>query len=257
MTRKCFYTELIDHSQGQAVLEDQTAHHVKNVLRMKTGETLEIRDGRGRGWKGFIREMGGGKVWIQLVESVAPTIESSLDLTLGLPLARSDRMDLIVRQATEIGSTRLIIFKAERSQYALSESQARKRRDRWMKIAHEAMCQCGRMRAPEISICMGVPEFLSLVEEVARPGAVGLRIIAVEENGGQNILSLWRACPIYGQVSAVVGPEGGWAPFEVSRFVESGFQPVHLGPRILRFETAAAVLLTSSQMLWGDFGKPL
>lgn len=257
MTRRCFFPDWIDAAERLAVLKDQAAHHVRNVLRLKPGEAIELRDGDGRGWNGVILDMAEEQIRIRLLEPYDLPTESSLELSLALALARPDRMDLVLRQATEIGLTRFIVFKAERSRYGLSRGQATKRRDRWLKIAREAVCQCGRMRLPEIIICEDWNDFVLQAGRCASSEMVGLRIFAVERGTGRNLLSLWRSCPMYRQVLTVVGPEGGWTSGEVNRFVEADFYPVRLGPRILRFETAATVLLSSVQTLWGDFGHPV
>jgi 16S rRNA (uracil1498-N3)-methyltransferase len=227
--------EEVNVEEGAAVLDDRTAHHVRNVLRLGPGEMIELRDGRGRGWRGLIWEVTEGKVRIRQLEPQELTTESPLELTLGLAFARSDRMDLVLRQATEIGITRFVAFK----------------------ITHEAVCQCGRLRPPEILVCKDVSDFLSEAERFGNSEAGDLRVLAAEEGGEQNLLSLWKAFPIYRQVLTVVGPEGGWTPSEMDQFLKARFHPVHLGPRTLRFETAATVLLSSVQMLWGDFGQPV
>ena len=256
MSRRCFFTESVNPSVGQAILEDRSAHHARNVLRLKPGAEIELRDGRGQGWKGRILDMSESRVSVQLLDACDDSRESRLELTLGIAFARADRMDLVLRQATEIGLSRFVAFQAERSDYGLSSGQAEKRLHRWSKIAREAMCQCGRMRVPEMAIHSNTVDFLAKAHEFASPERNGLRILAAEKEAGQNVLSLWRSCPMYRQVLAVVGPEGGWTPAEIDQFLQKGFHPVHLGPRILRFETAATVLLSSVQTLWGDFGQP-
>lgn len=256
MTPRCFFTELVNPSDREAFLDDRSAHHARNVLRLKPGEEIELRDGRGQGWKGRILDMNDNRVRVQLLSVCNESRESRLELTLGLALARGDRMDLVVRQATEIGVNRFVAFQTERSDYGLSSIQAEKRLVRWRKIVREAMCQCGRTRLPEIVIHSNLTGFLAEVPVYASPEKGGLRVVAAEKAPGQNLLSLWSSRPMYRQVLAVVGPEGGWTPSETDQFLKAEFQPVHLGPRILRFETAATVLLSSVQTLWGDFGQP-
>lgn len=256
MTPRCFFTESVNPSDREVILDDRSAHHARNVLRLKPGEEIELRDGRGHGWRGRILDMNGGRVRVQLLSACNESRESPLELTLGLALARGDRMDLAVRQATEIGVYRFVAFQADRSDYALSSVRAEKRLLRWRRIAREAMCQCGRTRIPEIVMHSSLKGFLAEAPEYASPEKGGLRLVAAEKGPGQNLLSLWSSCPMYRQVLAVVGPEGGWAPEEMDRFLEAEFQPVRLGPRILRFETAATVLLSSVQILWGDIGQP-
>jgi len=256
MTPRCFFTESINASDREAILDNPSAHHARNVLRLKPGEEIELRDGRGQGWRGRILDMNESRVRVQLLSECDESRESRLELTLGLALARGDRMDLVVRQATEIGAQRFVAFQAERSDYGLSFSQAEKRLLRWRKVSREAMCQCGRSYVPEIIMCASLTDFLVQAPLFACPEKGGLRVLAAERESGQNLLSLWSSRPMYRQVLAVVGQEGGWTSIELDQFLEADFQPVHLGPRILRFETAATVLLSCVQILWGDFGHP-
>jgi len=256
MTRKCFFVEHIDSDEDYVILSAQAAHHMESVLRMGAGDPVELRDGSGNAWEGVIAEKKCGAVRVRLGEKRQVENESPLDLTLALAFARSDRMELVIRQATEVGVSRFMAFRAQRSQYGLSGAQAAKREDRWAKIAREAFCQCGRMRLPEIQVLSGVTELISnVMTPQEQESAHGLRIVAWEEERRQSLLDLWRSFPERREVLVVVGPEGGWAPVEAEQLKEAGFHSVHLGIRTLRFETAALALVTSAQLLWGDLGR--
>jgi 16S rRNA (uracil1498-N3)-methyltransferase len=255
MTRKCFFVDRIDPCEDSVILGDRAAHHVESVLRMGEGDAIELCDGAGNGWKGVIAGREAGGVRICLREKQLPRNESPLNLTLGLAFARSDRMELVLRQATEIGVHGFMAFRARRSQYGLSGGQAAKKRERWEKIAREAMCQCGRMKLPEIHLISDLPEFIHKVTSKGNEAGDGLRIVAWEEERGQNLMGVWRSFPECRELTVVVGPEGGWTPGEVEQLQGAGFHSVHLGTRTLRFETAALALVTSVQLLWGDLGQ--
>ena len=108
--------------------------------------------------------------------------------------------------------------------------------------------------APLVMILENVGDLIEYVGlQEAEHGQV-LKVMALERYGAVGLLSLRRSFPEWSYAVAVVGPEGGWAQSEIDQFVESGFQPVSLGPRILRLETAATAFLTSIQLLWGDLG---
>lgn len=254
MARRCFFVEGIGPGEEQVVLSEDVAHHLESVLRLKAGETVDLRDGKGRGWQGVIEEIKGKSVRVRIVgERMVPT-ESGLDLTLVMAIAKADRMDLVVRQATELGVRRFIAFRSARSQYGLEGAQARKRVERWQKISREALCQCDRMKIPEISVLSSLEDLLGYCSSSPEENGAELRILGYEDERHQGLLSLWRDYPACARVLAVVGPEGGWAREEVDRFLGSGFHAVHLGPRILRLETAAVAFISSAQLLWGDFG---
>lgn len=254
MTRKCFLIDQQDPNTGSISLTDEVAHHVRKVLRLRPGDTVELRDGRGNGWDAVLTDTTGREVRVTVGKKKSTQNESPLRLTLALAFSRADRMELALRQATEMGVYRFIAFPAERSGYRLPESRMTNRTERWRRIAREALCQCGRMNLPEIHI-------LSDADGVISPSFVGqareggvLKVLAREEAERRSLLALSERYPECRQMVVVVGPEGGWTQREGEQFLEAGFHPVHLGPRTLRLETATVALLASVQLLWGDLG---
>ncbi len=255
MTRKCFYVEQLDEDQESVVLTGATAHHLQSVLRVRCGDSVELRDGCGGGWYGKVLESGRGRVQVRVIDRQQVPNESPLRLTLALALARAERMDLVVRQATELGVQRFVAFRARRSQYSLSGPQSDKRRQRWHKIAREAMCQCGRMKIPRIEIYPDVPEFLSSLAGSPGEPARCLKLLAKETEQQTTLTSLQGMVEEIDEVVAVIGPEGGWTEDEIAQFDAADFRSVHLGPRVLRLETAAVAFAAAAQLLWGDFGS--
>lgn len=255
MTRRCFFVQRIDPGVGSIHLSLEASHHVENVLRRRVGDRIEIRDGFGNGWVGEISELKKGSVAVRLLAQQGLQVsESPVNIMLALGLARSEVMDLAVRQATENGVCRLIAFRAARSRYGLTGRQADKKIERWSKIAAEAMCQCGRGKMPEIALFPGLDEFLrSLTEK--EMGDETLKIFAWERGMGACLSSFRESRPRCSHIVAAIGPEGGWEDSEASRLTGAGFASIHLGPRILRFETAAVALISSIQLLWGDLGQ--
>jgi len=228
-----------------------TAHHMQDVLRLQSGDAIELRDGRGNGWTGSVVKNERGAVRIRLISYQVLPNESSLDLVLAMALARSDRMELVIRQATELGITRFVAYRSKRSQYSLSAAQMDKRRARWLKIAREAMCQCGRMKFPEIHVASDFSDFIRWTENHANQNET-LRLVAMEDERQTSLADIQRSVPKCQQLVAVIGPEGGWTAEELKEFAAVGFRKVHLGPRILRLETAAIAFVTMAQNLWGD-----
>ena len=255
MTRRRFFVEKVNSGEEYVTLSKAVAHHIENVLHLKPGESVELRDGQGSSWNARIVEAGCGLVRVQLLETLQLENESPLDLTLAMGLARSDRMELIVRQATELGVKHLVAFRARRSQYGLSGKQAEKRAERWCKIAREALCQSGRGSLPRISLVGDVDDLIAAVSQWGAGGDTSdLKILACEQEQVRSLVEVKRRFPVCGSLVAVVGTEGGWTDEEMARFQMAGYKAVHLGPRILRFETAAVALVSSVQLLWGDFG---
>mgnify|MGYP001409777614 CR=1 FL=1 len=254
MTRKCFLVEPQVPGVEMVTLSDDVAHHLRNVLRLRPGDCIELRDGRGNGWAALVSEVKGKEVKIAVGEKLEVRNESPLELTLALAFSRFERMELVLRQATEMGVQRFIGFRAERSDYHLLGPHVERRKERWLKIAREALCQCGRMRLPEIAVLSDSAELISGADLWGSTEGRGIKILAREEGERWGLRFLHLQYPACRRMLVVVGPEAGWSRREGEQFIQAGFHSVHLGPRTLRLETAAVSLLAAVQLLWGDLG---
>jgi len=252
MNRRCFYVGLVEKGAEVLTIQGDAAHHMSRVLRLGVGDTVELRDGRGRGWSGCIEGVSKGSVSVRLLEEIRLRNESPLNVTLGMAFARSDRMDVVVRQATELGVGGFAFFPAGRSQYRLSRPETLRRLERWSRICREAMCQCRRTVLPEINLYESLDAFLEAVRGFGGPREEILKVLALEGRMKRSLQDIHGDYPVCSGMIVANGPEGGWMEEEVRRFERERFLCVHLGPRILRFETAALALLVGAQLLWGD-----
>lgn len=258
MTRRRFFVPEVAPGTSSFDLPQHLSRQLESVLRAKAGESIELLDGHGSAWECLITAIRRGSVSVCVLGRLdRPACESPLALTLGVGIARSDTMDLIVRQATEMGVSQLAVFRAARSQYSLSGKPAEKKKERWSRIAREAVCQCGRTIPPEIVLFEDLSHFLASFED--DPRRCCLKIFALEREPGPGPKSLAERTPRPGicRIAATIGPEGGWDESESSALVGAGFEPLSLGPRTLRMETAAVALICSIQLLWGDMGEGL
>jgi 16S rRNA (uracil1498-N3)-methyltransferase len=172
--------------------------------------------------------------------------ESPLDLTLAQGVPKGDKMDGIVRMATELGVTRVIPLLTARTVVRLEPARWTTRLARWQRIAREAAQQSGRAAVPEV----GAPRDVSSWAREA--GATGLLVCLWEEEL-EGLAGRLPAgpCP---RVTVVVGPEGGLTADEVRGLVDAGAVVAGLGPRLLRTETAGAVAVALLQARYGDLG---
>jgi len=255
MTRKRFLINPQEVETGWVTLGPEVAHQVRTVLRLRRGDRIELRDGCGHAWEAVLEETTGREVRAAVSRRTSARYQSPLLLTLALAFSRADRMELVLRQATEMGVDRFIAFPAERSEYRLAGPQVARRKERWQRIAGEALCQCDRMYLPAIELCSDLGEFLSSPWVAMMTERKGLKILAREQGERWSLQALYETHQACREVLVVIGPEGGWSQREGDRFVDGGFCPVHLGPRTLRLETAAVALLAAVQLLWGDFGS--
>ncbi len=254
MTRGCFFLPEGVPDTGIFDLPAHLSRQLESVLRARVGEAIELLDGQGAAWQCRIVEIRRETVSVRLIGKPDRSgCESPIGITLGLAMARSDTMDMVIRQATELGVFRLAVFRAMRSQYGLSGQQAGKKKERWSKIAGEAICQSGRAISPEIEIFEDLDSFLTSFEVKDWAAQDSLKLFALERTARNGIRNLKRGSGLdIHRILAVLGPEGGWDSVETSAMIDAGFRPVSLGPRTLRLETAAVALVCSIQLLWGD-----
>ncbi len=229
MARRRFFVGEI--SEGKAELEAEEAHHLVRVLRAEVGQRFEISDNRSV-WLAEISELAAKRVVFRVVEPVESR-EVPVRVVLFASLIKFDRFEWMVEKATELGAAAIVPVAAERSDKGLFEA-ARKRVERWRRIARESSQQSRRAGVPEICD----PQRLA----PAVAGVEGFRYRLEEEPGAAALAAaLPRKPAVGGQAALLVGPEGGWTDAERGSLAE--WLPVSLGPQVLRSETAALAAL--------------
>jgi 16S rRNA (uracil1498-N3)-methyltransferase len=224
-----------------AALEASEAHYLTAVLRLAPGAVLEVFDGEGGAHEARLVVAGAGLGLELGPRHDAPAPAARVHLAFAL--ARGERCDLAVQKATEVGVARLTPFQAARSVVRLDAERGAERSRRWQRIAAEAARQCGRADVPVVD----PPTTLAGVLAQVPPG---FRALLFYEAGGEPVAeAVDPAAPGH---LLVVGPEGGFAPEEVEAAIAAGARLTSLGPRILRFETAAIVASALVQHLAGD-----
>ena len=227
---------------GRIALPEHSAHHARDVLRLRAGAAVRVFDGHGAEFDAVLETVTRQGVSGRITGSAVPRPESPLRATLALSPLKGDRMELAIQKATELGVAEIRPVVTVRTDAAARPALKGARQDRWEKVASGAAEQCGRATVPVITPTVTLAEFIS------EPPA-GLRLVLLERDEGQPPLA---SLPRPAAVTLVIGPAGGWEASEVHRLSAAGFQPVSLGPRILRAETAAIAALTAVQVLWGD-----
>ncbi|ROQ93499.1 RsmE family RNA methyltransferase [Desulfosoma caldarium] len=249
MTRRWFFYESLEAPGVTVCLNPEVSHHVWRVLRHRPHDAVELCDGQGRKARAIIREYRQGRVVLEIMQ-VWQEPREAINTVLLIPWARSDRMDLVVRQAVELGVGELWFFASERSQYSVHGTQKEKRLKRYHKIALEALCQCGGAWLPIVCSEDSLEDVWVRLEE-RPPNAVNeIRLLACEAEPRENLLALHDRYPLAHRIVAAVGPEGGWTDGERQAFQARGFIPVSLGKHVLRFETACTAVLAAVEVLW-------
>jgi 16S rRNA (uracil1498-N3)-methyltransferase len=246
----------LDAGDTCSVAEDQT-RYLTSVLRMQEGDALIVFNGSDWEYDAVIGPSRAGALSLEITNK-RPVPQDEIEITLCQAIPKVEKMDGIIRHATELGVRRIIPFLAERSIPRWPAAKGPQKRERWQKIAVEAARQCGRSDVPEIG---EISSFVGMLSDL-RNGALGL--IPWEEEAGRGIREVLRNPRYSGTKSfhLVIGPEGGFARDEIAQARRAGFLPVSLGRRVLRVETAALAALAILQYERGaiggaDTGRPL
>ncbi len=235
------YTSTELNAGKQIELDDENAHYVRTVLRLKKDAEIILFNGSGGEYLGSIIEVSRRAVVIDIKQWNNRSVESTLSVHLGLGISRGDRMDFSVQKVVELGVNVITPLITERCQVQFKGEKKSQRWVHWQKIVQHATEQSGRTQLPDLL------EIDSLSTWVIQQQ--GLKVF-LDPYAEHSLADLERPT----QVTLLAGPEGGFSDAERTLAKAAGFIPVRMGARILRTETAALAALSAVQMLWGDFG---
>lgn len=234
-----FFAPSVGPADKTLLLSPDETHHLRDVLRLSAGDEVQVFDGLGREYLCRISSSAKSGAELEIMSEIPPLApESTLDLTLAATVLNGERFDLVVQKSVELGVTRLIPMHSIRGEVKVSD--ARRRVERWKRIAMEATKQCGRSRL----MAIGEPSSFGDLIRSEPPAS----IILFSERDGSPLPQL----PQISNLTALVGPKGGWDDAELELAGELGVSIVTLGGRILRAETAAISLTTILQHRFGD-----
>jgi 16S rRNA (uracil1498-N3)-methyltransferase len=236
--RRRFFVDQVRN--GHAEISGPDARHLTRVLRVESGQRYEISDNRNV-YLAEIETARKERVIFRTIEKLAAE-ESPLHVTLCAAIVKFDRFEWMLEKATELGAARIIPVIAVRTEKGLDKA-ARKRLERWRRIAIEASQQSRRAHLPQVSEPVKLAEALAIsathryaLDEIpAAPALAGA--LPAQRSPGDS-------------VALLIGPEGGWTQEERTEFTSAGWQPVSLGPLILRAETAAVAALAVLGSAW-------
>ncbi len=222
-------------------LDEDSGHYLRTVLRLKKGDGVVVFNGDGCEYVSVIETIGRKSVCLSVGTRHERTVESPLAVMLGLGIARGDKMDWSVQKAVELGVTTITPVLTERCVMQLSAEKKGQRWQHWQKIVQHATEQCGRTVLPDLKPIEPLQHWLC-----RQPG---LKVFLDPYANS----ALADFSPVDRSITVLVGPEGGFASHERELAKAAGFNPVRMGGRILRTETAAIAALAAVQALWGDF----
>ncbi len=247
MQRHRFFAAASNVQEGRITLDADESHHLTRVLRLSEGDDVFVLNGEGREWECEIIKAGKNSVELTIRRELLNTVESPLDLTLAQALIKGDKFDLVVQKSVELGVTRIVPLITEHCEIRRAEEKIEHRLQRWRRIAMESVKQCGRRKIPEITEPLRFDKFCEVAGEhnliFNEKGGRTLREISAQLNKLDRQLDRLALC---------IAPEGGWSEAEIKMAEANKFLFAHLGPRILRTETAAIAAVAISQHLFGD-----
>lgn len=234
-----FFVTPAQITDGYAVITGQDVNHIRNVLRMKQGEQVAVRDGISRNYICELETIDTEEIRARILSSEEDSSELPAKLYLFQGLPKSDKMELIIQKAVELGAYEIIPVATRRAVVKLDKKKEESKVKRWNAIAESAAKQSGRMLVPQVK---GV---MSLGEAFSYAAGFDLNLIPYElaEGMEQTREILSRVRPGM-QVGIFIGPEGGFDVEEVDNAIGAGLYPVTLGRRILRTETAGLAALS-------------
>ncbi|MBX3621103.1 MAG: 16S rRNA (uracil(1498)-N(3))-methyltransferase [Rhizobacter sp.] len=219
------------HSGSALDLPAGPSRHVQ-VLRLQPGDALTLFNGQGGEWSAQVQAMGRKAVSVQVLahDPVERELTHRVRLAIGMPA--NERMDALVEKATELGAAAIQPLVCERSVLRLHGERAERRQAHWQGVAIAACEQSGRTRVPEIAPVRTLAEWLGL-----RPVLAGEAAFVLHPRAGSG------ARLAAGPALFLSGPEGGLGDAEIALAESVGFQPLSLGPRVLRADTAPLAVL--------------
>lgn len=233
-----FYAAAEQFLTNSVSLNLEETRHLRDVLRLKEADKVQVFDGNGREFLCEIERIGKKECILQILSEIEPSApESKLNLTLAVALLKNEKFDLVVQKAVELGVTKLIPLNTKRADVKLKDTE--KRLERWRKIALEAAKQSGRAKLMRIETLADFDKFIET--------AHGTRVLFAER-GGAKFSDIDQS----EKITAVIGAEGGWEDAEIEAARRNDFQIVTLKGRILRAETAAISIAAILQHRFGD-----
>lgn len=235
---------------SRLVLAGSDFHHIRDVLRLRTGDVITVCDGASNDLDCRIDRFLPDGVELTVISRTSNQSEPLCRVTLYQGLAKGDKMDTIIQKAVELGVTRIVPVACRRSVARLDEKNSEKKVLRWQRIAAEAAKQCGRGQVPEIG------QLLDFDEAVTEAARADLGLVPWEgerERSLRSELETAAALPANPSISVLIGPEGGFDADEITMALGAGIRPVTLGRRILRTETAGIAVLAMIIYHFDDF----
>lgn len=238
------YVPDITMTDQKISLNAAVSNYLLRVLRLKLNDAFKIFDGKGNEFHAQIIENIKNCAVVKVGDGIINLAESPLRIHLGQAVSRGEKMDYTLQKAVELGVNSITPLFTERTEVKLSSERLANRLEHWRKVMISACEQCGRNYLPTLHTPMALHNWLLMREE-------SVKFILHPDASSQPLKTFSL---VGNEVCLLIGPEGGFSIDEVKLAKQAGFQPLRLGPRVLRTETAGPATIAAIQCLWGDMG---
>ena len=233
-----FFVDEQQVQQGQIVITGQDVNHIGNVLRMKPGEKVRISDSNEHSYFCRITEITEDEVIAAIEEKDELGTEFAHKVYLFQGLPKSDKLELIIQKAVELGVYEIIPVEMKYCVVRLDDKKKEKKRERWQAIAKSAAKQAKRSRIPEVHPVMSYDKAVEYAKNCQ------LCLVPYEnERGMKGTREVLKKIEPGMDISVMIGPEGGFSEEEIE-MVREEMEVLSLGKRILRTDTAAITVMS-------------
>lgn len=226
------------------IIENEDVNHIKNVLRSKVEDTINICDyNTSKNYTCKIKQIEDKKIYCNIIEESFSNVETNIHVSIFQGLPKSDKMELVIQKSVELGAYNVIPVEMKRCVVKLNEKEKLKKVQRWQKISESAAKQSGRDRIPEINpiinintVCEKIKEYdmVLVAYENEKVNKLKQELQKIKNDKSKEI-----------KLGIVIGPEGGIDKEEIDKLKENNAKIVTLGNRILRTETVALNVLSN------------
>ena len=241
-----FFAPSLDAGDETVTLPREEAEHLTRVLRLGTGDTVAVFDGRGHEFLARVTSAVRRDVQVQIVSRIDPVAELAVSLTLAQAVLKGDKMDDVIRDAVMLGVAAVQPIVTKRSETTVAALMNGARVERWRRVALASAKQSRRAVLPEIR--------MPLMLDTALDEPAVVRLMMVEPAASANVepISVLQQAPVPSDATLYVGPEGGWAAEEWSSAAAKGVRLVTLGPRTLRADAVPIAAISVLHYIWRE-----
>lgn len=234
-----FFVEQSQIVEETITITGEDVNHIKNVLRMKVGETILVSDGEDREYICKISDFNNDEVQAKIEDINGETRELPIEVTLFQALPKGDKMETIIQKMVELGACEIAPVSTKRCIVKLDAKKAESKVRRWNAIAESAAKQSKRGIIPKVLMPVNFAQALD------RAKNMDMVLIPYEEAENMSITrEVFSEIKTGMKIGIFIGPEGGFAESEVEEAKKVGARAITLGRRILRTETAGMATMS-------------